>query len=443
MKNVVLLFADDMRYGMIDNPYVITPNLDRLAEKGVMFRNAHIPGGTSGAVCMPSRAMLHTGRLLEDLASFGKYIPLEHIMLGEVLQKHNYITYGIGKWHNGTDSYNRGFSDGSEIFFGGMEDHWNVPANNYDPTGKYEKKIKKSRNPYNSNEIAVHNCDHVTPGKHSSELFADASIEFIENRDKTNPFFLYTSFMAPHDPRTMPQEFLDMYDISNTKLPENYMPLHPFDFSGIDTRDERLAPHPRTEDIVKQHLTEYYAMITHLDHCIGRILESLESESLLEDTLIIFAADNGLAVGSHGLMGKQNLYEHSIRVPLILSGPEIPEKTTSDAAVYIADLYPTILDYLGIPKPSSCQVNSILPVINDQETARNVLYLRYKNSIAGIKKDGYKLIKYMKSDQIRMSLFNLEEDPGETNDLINSPEHSNLISELLDEIETNWKVLEL
>ncbi len=443
MKNVILLFADDMRYGMIDNPHVLTPNLERLASMGIMYENAHIPGGTSGAVCMPSRAMLHTGRLLEGLKNAGRFIPQEHRMLGEVLIENGYETHGIGKWHNGIDSYARSFSSGAEIFFGGMDDHWNVPANNFDPEGKYEKKIHKSRNPYNTNETMLYSCDHITPGKHSSELFTEATIDFIEKRDKFKPFFLYTAFMAPHDPRTMPKEFLDMYDNEDTKLPENFMSFHPFEFCGTDTRDERLAPHPRTEPVVRQHLTEYYAMITHLDHCIGKIIDKVEEESLLDDTLFIFAADNGLAVGSHGLMGKQNLYEHSIRVPLIMAGPGLPGSTRRSEPVLIADLYPTILDFLGLEKPGTCAAKSLIPTFIKEIKIRDGLFLRYRNHVAGLKKNGFKLIKYILPDGSLVSLFDLTKDPLEMNDLSGNPEYSGRITSMLSEIDSNWEILDI
>lgn len=443
MKNIVLLFADDMRYGMIDNPDVFTPNLERLASMGILYENAHIPGGTSGAVCMPSRAMLHTGRLLEGLARAGRYIPKEHRMLGEVLIENGYEAHGIGKWHNQPDSYARNFSSGSEIFFGGMDDHWNVPANDFDPTGKYDKKILKSRNPYNTNETMEYSCDHITPGKHSSELFSDAAIDFIESRDRDKPFFLYTAFMAPHDPRTMPQEFLDMYDINETKVPENYLSVHPFEFAGFNTRDERLAPHPRTRDIVKQHLTEYYAMITHLDHCVGKILEKVESEGLLENTLFIFAADNGLAVGSHGLFGKQNLYEHSIRVPLVMAGPGLPENERRNSLVLVSDLYPTILEYLDIKIPDTCQSKSLTGTFKKETKLRSELFLRFRNHVAGLKKDGFKLIKYFIPKGTIVSLFDLENDPLELNDLSGKPEYVERIDSMLEEIDSNWETLEL
>jgi arylsulfatase A-like enzyme len=444
MKNVVLLFADDMRYGLIDNPEVFTPHLDRLASRGVMFKNAHIPGGSSGAVCMPSRAMLHTGRLLEGLRKAGRFIPVEHALLGEVLAKKGYSTYGIGKWHNGPDSYARSFNGGAEIFFGGMEDHWNVPANDYDPTGRYAHKIYKCRNPYLDNATSEYNCDHITPGKHSSDLFADASTDFLDKASSGNrPFFLYTAFMAPHDPRTMPREFLEMYDPDEISLPENYMPLHPFDFGISGIRDEKLAPYPREEDEIRKQLCEYYAMVSHLDSCVGRIMDSLDENGLKEETILIFAADNGLGMGSHGLMGKQNLYEHSIRVPLIVSGPGMPQGHTRDASVFIADIFPTILDLLDIETPDSCTTQSFADAIYDEKPHRDCMHFRYKNYIAGLKRDGYKLIKYMLPEGERISLFNINEDPFEVSDLSGDPAYSEVINAMLNEIESDWTEVEL
>ena len=443
MKNVILLFADDMRYGMIDNPEIHTPNLCKLATSGIKFTNAHIPGGTSGAVCMPSRAMLHTGRLLEGLKKAGRSIPKEHILLGETLRENGYETHGIGKWHNGPDSYTRSFSSGTEIFFGGMDDHWNVPANNYDSTGRYDRKILKSRNPYNTNETIEYSCDHITPGKHSSDLFADASINFLKKHDRSNPFFLYTAFMAPHDPRTMPLEFLKMYNIKDIELPENYMPMHPFDFGVSTIRDEVLAPYPREKNEIKRHLSEYYAMVSHLDACIGKILDSVNENGLTDDTIIIFAADNGLAVGSHGLMGKQNLYEHSIRVPLIINGPDIPKDAVSDSPVFIADLFPTILDMLDIAQPETCTAESFTGIITGKSAPRKDMHLRYKNSIAGIKKDGFKLIKYMKPTSEIFSLYNYNEDPMEMNDLAEKAEYRDILNSLRTQLEDNWEELDI
>ncbi|MXX11962.1 MAG: sulfatase-like hydrolase/transferase [Gemmatimonadetes bacterium] len=168
--NILFFFTDDQRFDTIralGNTDVQTPVLDRLVAEGTTFTHAHIPGGTSGAICMPSRAMLHTGRTLFHLDGAGQGIPNDHVMLGEHLQANGYRTWGTGKWHNGPASFARSFSDGAEIFFGGMDDHWNVPAFNYDPTGKYDSVLLQCPTPNQSNALKIRRGDHVTAGKHS------------------------------------------------------------------------------------------------------------------------------------------------------------------------------------------------------------------------------------------------------------------------------------
>lgn len=131
----------------LGNDEIHTPNLDALVNSGTTFTRAHIPGGMCGAVCMPSRAMLHTGRTLFHLDREGQDIPLDHITLGECFRDAGYDTFGTGKWHNGRTSFARSFSSGDEIFFGGMEDHWNVPAYHFDATGKYETRCPVVKEP--------------------------------------------------------------------------------------------------------------------------------------------------------------------------------------------------------------------------------------------------------------------------------------------------------
>ena len=149
---------------------------------------------------------------------------------------------------------------------------------------------------------------------------------------------MYVAFNAPHDPRQAPKEFVDRYPLESIELPPNYLPEHPFDQGERYTlRDEILAPFPRTEEAIKIHMQEYYAIISHMDYEIGRILEKLETLGIADNTYIIFTADHGLAVGQHGLLGKQNQYDHSIRVPLVINGPDIQAGTSTDALVYFAE----------------------------------------------------------------------------------------------------------
>jgi arylsulfatase A-like enzyme len=419
--NIIFFFTDDQRFDTINalgNKDIITPNMDWLVNNGTAFTHAHIPGGTVAAVCMPSRAMLHTGRTLFHIEGEGQNISENYETIGETFRKNGYTTFGTGKWHNGVDSYARSFSCGGEIFFGGMEDHWNVPACCFDPFGKYNTYARKTSNYYYSNQSYVYNCDHVAPGKHSSELFCDAAANFLDIHDTNDPFFMYVSFMAPHDPRTMPQYFMDMYKPEDIVLPPNYMEKHPFVYGIENIRDELLALYPRTEAEIRKHVAEYYAMITHLDHEMGRVIQKVKEKGLLENTIFVLAGDNGLAIGQHGLMGKQSLYEHSIRVPLVFCGSGIPKGQTLDTYVYLMDIFPTMCDLISVDIPETVEGKSLCSVMNgDKEPVREYLYLAYADSIRGIKERRYKLIEYASENIRKTQLFDLQEDPWEMKDL--------------------------
>ncbi|TFG28742.1 MAG: DUF4976 domain-containing protein [Promethearchaeota archaeon] len=433
--NILFLFTDDQRFNTINvlgNKEISTPNMDKLVRRGITFTNAHIPCGTSIAICMPSRAMLNTGRTLFHIQGAGEQIPKEHTTIGQVLREKGYRTFGTGKWHNGKESFNRSFSDGAEIFFGGMTDHWNVPAFNYDPSGKYDNICLITDNFFYSNETRKRNCDHIHAGKHSSELVSDASIDFINNYEDDKSFYMYISYLAPHDPRTMPKKYLDMYNPEKIKLPENFLENHPFNNGALNVRDELLTAFPRTEEETRRHLAEYYAMITHLDAHLGRILNALEEKGYLDNTIIIFSSDNGLALGSHGLFGKQNCYDHSIRIPLIFCGPGIPKNAQSDANVYLFDIFPTICDLIGIEIPKSVEGSSLTKAMhNHDEKIRDYLYFAYFNNQRAIKDKKYKLIEYVvKRNHSMTQLFDLKNDPLELSNLATNPVYKDKIMKL-------------
>ncbi len=420
--NILFFFADDQRFDTIralGNRAIHTPNLDRLVERGCVFEQAHIPCGTSGAVCMPSRAMLHSGRTLFHLAGEGQSIPPEHTTLGQALRNNGYRTFGTGKWHNGTESFNRSFADGDDIFFGGMADHWNVPVFHYDPSGRYEHTLPEVREPFRSNQVTWRRADHIHSGTHSSELICDAAIRFVEKTKEAQPFFAYVALLAPHDPRTMPQRFFDMYDPAEIELPPNFMGGHPFDTGALHIRDEMLAQFPRDPDETRRHIAEYYAMITHIDHELGRVLTCLEEQGKLENTLVVFAGDNGLALGQHGLFGKQNCYDHSVRVPLIFAGPGVPAGKRSDALVYLLDVFPTLCELTGTEIPASVEGRSLVPVMQGEAGAgRQSLYFAYGDSMRAVRRDQYKLIETVVGGRhIQTQLFDLSQDPWELRNL--------------------------
>jgi arylsulfatase A-like enzyme len=422
--NILFLFTDDQRFdtiGALGNKQIITPNMDALVRTGTTFTNAYIMGSTSGAVCMPSRAMLMSGQNLFDLTRSGRTVPPEHSMLPEVLRRAGYVTFATGKWHNQRQPFARCFTAGANIFFGGMSDHYAVPVNDFDPTGEYPKESRPRRQ-----------------GKHSSELFSDAAVDFLRNYKDDDPFLVYVSYTAPHDPRTAPKKYHDMYDPNKLTLPASFMPEHPFDNGQMRIRDEELAPWPRTPAEIRKHLADYYAMITHVDAQIGRVLNALRETGHADNTIIVFSADNGLAVGRHGLLGKQNLYEHSVHVPLIICGPGIPKAKKRTGLCYIHDLYPTLCEIVNVPIPKSVRTASLLPMLNRGKPVHSTLFFAYKDIQRGLRDDRYKLIEYSVKDARTTQLFDLKTDPAELNNLADDPAYTPHLRRLRTEL-LAWK----
>lgn len=421
--NVLVFYTDDQRFstiGALGDEDVRTPNLDALVRRGTVFTHAHTMGGQHGALCAPSRSMLMTGRPLFRLHARGDSIPPNHTMMPEVLAETGYMTFGTGKWHNDRSSFARAFQAADNIFFGGM--HWpnqgghEAPhLNEFDSTGAYPRSARRQVEGY------------------SSTLYADAAIDFLaEARTMDQPFFAYVSFTSPHDPRTPPEPYASWYHPDSVSLPPNYLPEHPFDNGELYVRDERLREHPRTEGIVREELALYYGMISELDAEIGRIMDALEANGQLENTLIVMAGDNGLAVGSHGLLGKQNLYEHSMRVPLIMAGPGVPSNERRSQLVYIFDIFPTVAEYLGITMPPTVEGESLRPIIEDpQLPGRGSVFYAYRHFQRGVRTaDGWKHIQYQVDGTHTEQLFDLNTDPHETQNLVSDSTYAAQLHEL-------------
>jgi arylsulfatase A-like enzyme len=402
--NILFLFADDMRADAIaayGNSNIRTPNLDRLVRRGFSFRGNYIFGGNSGAICVPSRAMLMSGKTW-----FRVDAPTLQgtRLLPELLGEQGYATFGTGKWHNGQASWLRAFQRGKAVMFGGMSDHTKVPVRDLGPDGR----LTAER----------------TGERFSSELFADSAIEFLQAHDRQRPFFAYVAFTAPHDPRQPPQAYRDMYYRHPPPLPANFLPQLPFDNGMMNGgRDENLGAWPRTERMIRDQLAEYYGLITHMDDQIGRILAVLEETGQADHTIVIFAADNGLALGSHGLLGKQSVFEHSMRTPFVVAGPGIPNGTSTYAFTYLLDLFPTLCDVLGIPAPGDLDGVSLRPLWEGKITrVRDSVFLPLLQIQRAVRDERWKLIAYPKIGY--WQLFDLQNDPDETTNLIARPENA-------------------
>ncbi|MEM7380965.1 MAG: sulfatase/phosphatase domain-containing protein, partial [Bacteroidota bacterium] len=244
--------------------------------------------------------------------------------------------------------------------------------------------------------------------------------------------------------RQAPSEYLEMYNTEALSLPESWLAEYPFKEgigNGPDLRDEALAPFPRTEYAIKTHIKEYYAIITHLDHQIGEILRGLEESGKKDNTYIIFTADHGLAMGRHGLLGKQSLFDHSIRAPFLISGPGIPEGKKIDEDIYLQDAMATSLDLAGIERPDYLYFHSLMGLINGEQQGSSYdgIYGGYVDFQRMIRKDGFKLVVYPKINKVL--LFDLKTDPQEMHDLSEQQEYKEKIETLFKELQQMQKEL--
>jgi arylsulfatase A-like enzyme len=256
--------------------------------------------------------------------------------------------------------------------------------------------------------------------------YADGAIKFLtQERDKARPFFMYLAFGNPHDPRVADKKWMDLYQRDEIPLPANYAPQHPWNIGSNTVRDELLAPFPRTPEAVRQHLHDYYAVITCLDSHIGRILATLKTQGLEENTVIIFSSDHGLAMGSHGLFGKQNVYDAGYRAPLIFAGPGIPHGS-SKALCYLMDIMPTICDLGAARQPEGLDALSLSPVLSGKQgKIRDSLFLTYTNTQRAIREENWKLIRFPLIG--RTQLFDLANDPHEMKDLADDTTHEDRV----------------
>jgi arylsulfatase A-like enzyme len=374
--NVVFLLADDLRpdcLSMFGHPVVKTPNVDKLLENGFAFRNAYVLGSNSGAVCMPSRTMIQTGQ------SYLRKNPTTPT-LAQTIKAAGFASIRSGKHGNNPSQLDKDFDQ------------------------------------------------HVDGGE-DAKVNADNIMAFIKEHAGKKPLFLYFAPHEPHDPQHATEEFYQKYKPSDIPLPVNFLPYHLFDNGEMTVRDEKTLPWPRTKENVTGKLARYYASASYFDQQAGRIIDALKQAGQFDNTIFIVAGDNGLSLGEHGLLGKQNLYEFGgMHVPLVFAGPGI-SKGDSKALAYLFDLYPTLCDLAGIPVPAGLDAKSLAPVIKgSQPGVRDCLFTAYRNCQRSIRDDRWKLIRYPLIDKTQ--LFDLQADPHEMNDLAGKPDSEGKIKEL-------------
>lgn len=389
-----------------------TPNIDRLAREGMLFDGAYHMGSFSGAVCTPSRHMIMSGRTLWHLPispgarERGLCSPdLEQQTIPAVFNRAGYATMRTCKVGNSYEAANKLFTV------------------RHDATKR--------------------GGTHET----GSGWHGDRVMEYLDQRKAAKdpkPFLIYFGFSHPHDERDGTPELLAKYGAVNhterdtlppanpraPQLPPNYLPTHPFPHGHPGLRDEVAVSgvwERRDERTIRNELGREFACSENIDLQIGRVLARLEAMGELENTHVFYTSDHGIAIGRHGLQGKQNLYEHTWRVPFIVKGPGIPPGSRVEGNLYLLDVLATLCDLAGIPAPESNEGLSLRPVLEGRTNrVRDVLYGAYnggtKPGMRSVRRGEWKLIQYDVLDgQVRETqLFNLAENPEEF-----LPEHHN------------------
>lgn len=422
--NFVVIVSDDQRPDTIHalgNPIIQTPNMDSLVREGMAFMRAIAPY----PLCVPSRAEIMTGcdGFRNHVGVFGSKMNPELVRWADCMRGGGYHAWYVGKWMNDGRPINRGYEE-SDGLFGSGGAKWYKPQIDHHgrPVTGYRGWIFQDDQGNKFPEKGVG----LTPT--IDREFADAAIRFI-NRKPEKPFFLHVNFTAPHDPLFMPPGYEDKYDPAKIPLPANFLPRHPFDHGNFEGRDERLLPWPRTPKDVREDLAVYYAVISHMDEQIGRILQTLEATGQAEHTFVIVTSDQGLAMGSHGLRGKQNMYEHTVGVPLIVRGPGVKTGKRSNAQCYLRDLYPTVCELAGVKRPKTVQGRSLAPVLRgEQDSLYPYVFGHFRDTQRMIRSDRWKLVQYPKVGECQ--LFDLARDPDEVKNLADDPKHAETLTQL-------------
>ena len=429
--NILFVAVDDHRadaVGAFAHPTVQTPVLDALVRRGTTFTRATIQGSLMPAVCAPSRACLLTGNgvfradaepKLDPGPNFEVRLPAAACTLPERLRAAGYETFVTGKWHNDLPALLRSFETGREIFHGGMCDHTAVPVRDLE-------------------EIRRGEPAQIGEG-FSSEIFCSAAEKFVRERGRKRPFFAWVALTSPHDPRTPPAEYRALYDVAKIPLPKNFRPDHGFDNGELEVRDENLAARPLSPDVVREHLADYYGMISHHDACIGRVLAALRETGQEENTVVVYVSDHGLALGSHGLLGKQNLYDHSVRVPLVVAGPGVRAAQRCDALMQPLDLYATLCELVGVTAPTGLDSRSLVTAMAGSGGGRESVCSVYMDCQRMVTDGRWKLIVYRVDGAERVQLFDLATDPDECCDLTGEGGHAWRIAGLRAKLQT-WQV---
>ena len=432
--NVLLIIADDLNcdLGAYGNLVVKTPNIDRLAERGVLFENAH----NQYPLCGPSRASFMTGmytnqtKITRNNMNLRNSVP-DVITLGQRFRQQGYQSIRIGKMFHYDNPSAIGTSGNDDIY------SWDQTVN-----------------PYGRDKIEEYKINTLTPrryggtlswlaadGKDDEQTDGIAASEAIKKLDgfasRDTPFFLAVGFFRPHTPFVAPKKYFDLYDRKKIEIPEissDYLATIPEPaVKSIRAKKKQLDLEKKLAQEIKE---AYYATISFVDAQVGRILDQLEASGLAKNTIVVFTSDHGYHMGEHGHWQKQTLFENSTRVPLIISVPNSENKgETSMSPVELIDLYPTLMELTNINTPQHVVGKSLEPLIeNVNASVRASALTRWRNGYS-IKTKRYRLTRWGSNGELGYELYDHKKDKNELINLASNQDYNEVIDSLKLEIE--------
>lgn len=417
--NILFILVDDQSpFDLkIYNPDSIqdSPNIDRLAAEGVVFDQAYQMGSWSGAVCTPSRHMVMSGRTVWHIPNRGN--KKKKALANPNQADPNLVPPDLAQFTLPAVFNEAGYDTMRTCKKG----------NSYDAANALFQVVKDATKRGGTEESG-------------SAWHGQQVLEYLQNREQTkdeDPFLIYFGFSHPHDTRDGTPDLLKKYGAVNHKdkktlpeknerqpaLPINYLDEHPFFHGHPGLRDEVAVSgvwERRDEATIRNELGREFACNENIDIQIGKVLQQLEQMGELDNTYIVYTADHGMAIGRHGLQGKQNLYQHTWRVPLIVKGPGIQAGQRVDGNVYLLDILPTLCDMANIAPPKTVEGHSFLPIATgEKDVLRETMFGVYcggtKPGMRSVKHGDWKLIKYDVMDGAvrETQLFNLKHNPHE------------------------------
>ena len=454
--NVLLIMCDELRHdcgGFANHPLVRTPNLDRLAENGIVFENAYC----ASPVCSPARASWLTGLYPHAHGQLVNYGPgrrlgrpgsemrADCVTIGDVLKREGYRCGIVGPWHLGRDHQpQHGFTDFWRAY--------GYQGDNPDPWYEYLER-EKVPDIYKVAAIRdeVLHMKYTTltdPRQQRTTWTIDRGLEFLDGQDQ-RPFFLFLSIKDPHPPIFVVPELVEMYPVDRIELPPTW--ADPLDGRPDYLRVEvgRLKPDVN-EAAFKRMMAHYFALVTHIDLEVGRLIDRLRELDLFENTILAFISDHGEMLGDHGFTTKRVFYEGSVRVPCILSWPDgLPAGQRIRTPLGGVDLMPTLLELAGAELETTIDGRSVAaPVTSGHEPEPVPVFAEISTwqiiqakSVDPAELAAQMMVrdgawKYIRNRFDEDELYDLETDPHEIINLAGEPEQADRISDLQEKIRT-------